>query len=220
MLISYQHQFIFFHVAKVAGLSIREVLSEYAQEPEVFKMRRPPKLLGDRLNPLYEMWESVVIHVRARDAKKELPEEVFNKFYKFAFVRNPWDWQVSMYHFLLKETTNIKYELIKSMNSFEEYLEWVIHTDNPYPKRATKLQHEMVTDDHGNLIVDFVGRYETLAQDFGHVCQVLNLPTSLPHLNQSGHRDYRSYYNDRTKRMVAEYYQADIELFGYTFGSP
>jgi hypothetical protein len=217
MLISYSHKFIFFHVAKVAGLSIREVLGEFAQEPETFKIRRPPKQLGVRLNPLYEMWESVVIHARARDAKKELPEDVYNNFYKFAFVRNPWDWQVSMYHFLLKETTNIRYELIKSMNSFEEYLEWVIRTDNPYPKRATKLQNEMITDDNGNLVVDFVGRYETLAQDFGYVCQILKLPISLPHLNQSTHRDYRSYYNVRTKKMVAEYYQADIELFGYTF---
>ncbi len=217
MLISYSHKFIFFHVAKVAGLSIRATLEEYAQEPKKFKIRRPPKMSGDRPNPLYEMWESALIHAKAREARKELPAEVYNNFYKFAFVRNPWDWQISMYHFILKETSHIKYELVKSMGSFEEYLEWVASTKKPYAKGATKLQREMITGDDGELIVDFVGRYETLAQDFHHVCQVLNIEASLPHSNRTVHRGYQSYYNERTKKIVEEHFKEDIELFGYTF---
>ena len=39
----------------------------------------------------------------------------------------------------------------------------------------------------------------------------------LPHLNQSVHRDYRSYYNERTRALVAENFQPDIERFGYSF---
>lgn len=218
MLISYSHQFIFFHIAKVAGISIREALKPYVQEPEKFKIKRPPKKLDNgAANPLYEMWESSLTHAKAKEVKADVSSDIYNGFYKFSFVRNPWDWQVSMYHFLLKETSNIRYDLIRSMNSFEEYLEWVICAKNPYPKGATKLQKEMVVDENNNLIVDFIGKYENLNQDFAQICQVLKINATLPHLNQSSHRDYKLYYNERTQKMVAEHFSEDIELFRYTF---
>lgn len=217
MLISYEHQFIFFHVTKAAGTSIRDALKDYAKEPEKFKIARPQEKLGDSINPLYEMWKSSLWHAKAKDAKKELPVEIYNNFYKFAFVRNPWDWQVSYYHFILKEETHIRHQLVKSMKGFEEYLEWVIKTKNPFPKGATKLQKEIITDANGKLIVDFIGRYENLEQDFQRICQTLNIKASLPYLNGSVHRDYRLYYTESTKKLVEEYFQEDIKLFGYTF---
>lgn len=216
MIISYTNKFIFFHVAKVAGISIREALKEYTQEPEKFKIKRPPRQINGRTNPLYTMWESALTHVTASEARKEL-DELFHTFYTFAFVRNPWDWQVSMYHFLLKETDNPRYAEVKAMSGFEEFLEWVIVTKNPYPRGATRLQSEMITDTAGEVIVDFVGRYENLAADFAQVCHRLNIAAKLPHLNSSHHRDYRSYYNERTRKLVEDFCAADIELFGYTF---
>lgn len=202
MLISYTHRFIFFHVAKVAGISMRKALKPYTQEPEIFKIRRPPQQVNGRPNPMYTVWDSALTHATAHETRNVLPEP-FATFYKFAFVRNPWDWHVSMYHFLLKETDNPRYQEISAMSGFEEYLEWVIATKKPYPKGATKLQSAMLTDETGQLIVDFVGRYEQLTTDFGHVCQHVQIDASLPHLNQSRHRDYRTYYNDHTRNLVA-----------------
>nr|VFJ51828.1 MAG: Sulfotransferase family protein [Candidatus Kentron sp. FW] len=220
MLISYTHKFIFFHVAKVAGLSIRKALEDYVQEPEKFKVKRPPKILNGKPNRLYEMWDAFMTHVKAKDARKELPGEIYDGFYKFAFVRNPWDWQVSMYHFILKETDHVSHATVKSMDSFEEYLAWVIDSKkSPYAKGATKFQKDMIVDEKGRIIVDFVGRYENLAEDFQKVCRTVGIEASLPRINQSVHQDYRAYYNDGTREMVAEYFKKDIELFGYTFDS-
>lgn len=217
MLISYSHRFIFFHVAKVAGLSIREALKDYVEEPEQFRrMKRPPQMSGDQPNPLYAMWDSMLLHTKARDAQYGLPPEVFNGFYKFAFVRNPWDWQVSMYHFILKEPKHIHYQTVRNMASFEDYINWVIRTNKPFARGATKLQKDMLTDDMGNLMLDFVGRYETLGEDFATICRRLQLDATLPYLNQSRtDRDYKTYYNDRTRQLVEEHFQADISLFGY-----
>ncbi|KKI98407.1 sulfotransferase family 2 domain-containing protein [Prochlorothrix hollandica] len=219
MLISYSHQFIFFHVTKAAGTSMKEALKPYAQEPEQFKIKRPPQTIEGRANTFYEMWESMLWHAKARDARKELPPDVYNGFYKFAFVRNPWDWQVSYYHFILKETTHIRHESVKAMaGGFEEYLEWVIATKNPFPKGATKLQKEIIADREGQLIVDFIGRYETLVPDFQTICETLGLTAQLPRLNVSRQgRDYRAYYSDRTRQLVADHFGDDIETFGYTF---
>jgi hypothetical protein len=105
------------------------------------------------------------------------------------------------------------------MSVFEEYLDWVINTKNPFPKGATKLQKDIITDREGKIIVDFVGRYETLAKDFQSICKFLKLNAYLPHVNSSGNRDYRSFYNEQTQKIVAENFQEDLELFGYTFES-
>jgi hypothetical protein len=225
MLISHSHRFIFFHVAKTAGLSVREALMPYTEEPTQFKIKRPPRLKDGKPNPFYTVWEALLLHSKASDAQKELPPGIFERYYKFAFVRNPWDWQVSMYHFILSDSTNARHQLVKSFGSnvilrnegFERYLEWVIATPHPFAKGATKFQKDALTDRDGKLLVDFVGRYETLAQDFSHVCQTLNIATQLPHVNKSAHHDYRDYYTERTQQMVAEHFAEDVELFGYTF---
>ena len=217
MLISYTNNFIFFHVAKVAGLSIREALAPYVQLPKRFKVNRPLKMIDGKLNPLYAIWENTLLHATPRDTKRELVDETYNNFYKFAFVRNPWDWQVSMYHFILKESDHVQHQTVSSMCGFEEYLEWVLATPRPYARGATKFQKDMLTDDKGNLIVDFVGRFENLVHDFAEICQKLSITASLPKINTTSHKDYRSYYNERTKKIIAEHFREDIDLFAYTF---
>ncbi|HHC74145.1 MAG TPA: sulfotransferase [Thiothrix sp.] len=216
MLISNTHSFIFFHVAKVAGISIREALMPYTQEPQRFRMRRPPRTINGKANALYEIWESVLLHATAQQTQKALPD-AFNHYYKFAFVRNPWDWQISMYHFLLKQTQNTHYDLIKSFPSFRHYLEWVVSEKKPFPKGATKLQKTMLVDNKGNLMVDYIGRFENLQQDFQSVAQHLGIQANLPKRNTSNHRNYPDYYDSYTKKLVGIHFAEDIDLFEYTF---
>lgn len=216
MLISHSHSFIFFHVAKVAGLSIRKALEPYAQEPERFKIKRPKREINGVPNKLYELWSSTLVHATVQQTQQALPEE-FNNFYKFAFVRNPWDWQVSMYHFLLKETENPRYETIKELGSFTRYLEWVIETEKPFPKGATKLQKSMLIDTNGKIAVDSIGRFENLSDDFEKFAGQLGIQASLPRINYSNHNKYQDYYDDYTKKLVAKHFAEDIDLFEYTF---
>ncbi len=217
MLISNSHRFIFFHTGKTGGMSMRNILQNYAQEPEKFKIPRPAKIVKDKPNKMYEVWQTLLLHAKASDAQQEIPADIFNDFYKFAFVRNPWDLQVSMYHFILREPTSSTYPQVSALGSFEAFIEWVIKTPAPYPKGITKSQWQMICDESGNLLVDFVGRYETLQQDFEFICQKLAISEKLPHLNKSQHYDYRDYYNDYTQNLVAEHFKLDIELFGYKF---
>jgi hypothetical protein len=106
---------------------------------------------------------------------------------------------------------------VKQLGSFAAYLTWVIETDKPYPKGATKLQSSALTDAEGKLLVDFVGRYETLAQDFAQICDRLAIAVELPHVNRTAHWDYRDYYDTQTRQLVAEHFRADVELFHYEF---
>jgi hypothetical protein len=100
-------------------------------------------------------------------------------------------------------------------------------------------QTQMVCSEDGQLLVDFVGKFEQLQQDFEHVCAQLGIEKSkLPHVNSSDKksrelrrkfknfihrndetelRSYVDFYDDETRDLVARMYQSDIEMFNYRF---
>ena len=65
--------------------------------------------------------------------------------------------------------------------------------------------------------MDEIGHFETLAEDFNRISAKLGLAVSLPHRNQSSNKDYRDYYNARTRTIIEEAFARDIELFGYRY---
>jgi hypothetical protein len=191
----------------VAGTSIRKSLEKYVKRPVLRRILEEINA-GNKLS--HPRWQTFPAHIKAREVRKRLPAEIYDNFFKFAFVRNPWDWQVSLYQYMLTNKGHHQHSIIAAMKDFDEYLVWRVTEDK-------KLQKDFITSANGDVIVDFVGRYERLTEDFHHVCKVLGLDASLPHLNKSSHREYKSYYNAETRRIVEEHFREDTELFGYTF---
>jgi hypothetical protein len=76
---------------------------------------------------------------------------------------------------------------------------------------------DWLTDATGEVIADFVGRYESLAADFRAVCQHLGIEATLPHENATAHAPYRDYYTPATRAVVERVYRRDLDLFGYDF---
>ncbi len=211
MVISFEHRFIFVHVFKVAGTSVKDALEPYAHKPRhelgyrvLRRLGLVEKLPFDTFKPLPHR------HAMARAIQEYYTKKTYDNFYKFAFVRNPWDWQVSLYHYMLRMPNHKEHDIIKEIPDFDAYIDWRV-------SRTNKLQKDFVTDAEGREIVDFIGRFETLNDDFASVCEHLGLQARLPHLNQSKRRDYRSYYTDKTAALIAEHFHEDIAYFGYTF---
>jgi hypothetical protein len=111
-------------------------------------------------------------------------------------------------------------------DDFESFLRWKLDPARPYQfhlDTSIERQSDYLIDLHGNLIVDFVGRYERLHGDFADVCGRIGIRCpELPHRRQATDRrkDYRSYYDDATAALVASHFAADIERFGYAFDPP
>ena len=206
MLISHRYNFIFIHVYKVAGTSMESVLKKYTlpsyESGTTKDWQKAGRLAWDKK---YRR------HIKAKEVLSDLGEKTFERFFKFAFVRNPWDWQVSLYEYMLQNKGHPQHDLIKNMANFEEYIEWRVSKEMVVQKR-------FISDNRGNIIVDFVGRYENLQADFQKICAKLGIASeALPHLNRSDRRDYRQYYNERTKNLILEYAREDIEMFCYDF---
>lgn len=218
MIISYNKKFIFLHNRKVAGTSIKKILKDYGlicpcrseainQLSEKFALTR---FLNYKISMKIKFIANYRDHATALELKEQLPPDIWDSFYKFTFVRNPWDLQVSLYFYMLKRKDHFQHELVKKMESFDEYIEWVT-------SKQVLLQKEYIYDVDNQMIVDFFGRYENLEDDFKKITNRIGIKATLPHINKSNHKNYQKYYNNKTKYLVGEKFKEDINLFKYDF---
>ncbi len=216
MLLSNRYNFLFVHIAKTGGTSVRAAL-------EPLRWRDPlylPQFICSRLSHLtgHRIGSKFPRHARIVAAQEMLPQELFERLFKFAFVRNPWDLQVSSYHHIRRERPH----LMEGIPDFPTFIRWKLDPERPYQYHidtSIQLQSDYLIDLHGNLLVDFIGKYENLQRDFEEVCRRIGIPPrKLPHKRKATDRsDYRRYYDDTTVEMVGDHFRADIEMFGYTF---
>jgi len=77
---------------------------------------------------------------------------------------------------------------------------------------------KFVTDDTGDITVDFTGKFENLHEDFDTICTRIGIPdASFPKKNTTDKDYYKEYYNETTRKLVRDRFQPDIELFDYEY---
>lgn len=216
MLLSYRYNFLFVHIAKTGGTSVRAALAPLRWRDPLYW----PAFLCSRLSHLtgHRIASKLPRHAKVIAAKEMLPHEVFEKLFKFAFVRNPWDLQVSSWHHIRRERPH----LLQGIEDFPAFIRWKLDPARPYQYHidtSIELQSDYLKDLSGKIIVDFIGHHETLQDDFNEVCRTIGIaPKQLPHKRQAKDRsDYRKYYSDEIAELVAHRFRPDIEAFGYTF---
>jgi len=218
MLISYSHNFLFVHIAKTGGTSVRAALRRYRWGGWYSLVMLVASQVDQLTRPRHKLALKFPRHAKAVAAKETLPEPVFDSLFKFVTVRNPWDLQVSSYHHILRE----KPEVLEGVRNFEDFLRLKFDPERPYNYMldiSAELQHEYILDLQGRIIVDFIARHESLQEDFRTACEHIGIPTPrLPHLRKAEDRDdYRRYYTDELAELVAGHYRRDLEVLGYTF---
>ncbi len=210
MLLSKKYNFIFFHTYKVAGTSIRSALRPYAKSNILnISYRDLGEFILKRRGIFYS--KHLHTHITPAKAKQHIDSDSWNKAFKFSFVRNPWDWQVSLYHFMLQNPKHKQYLIAKSFKSFSEYIDWRVTKD-------LQLQKQYTHDKNGQQLVNYIGRFEDLQGSLDYITQHIGVPRiALPHLRKSKRKDYRSYYTDESAEKIAVAFREDIETFGYSF---
>lgn len=209
-MIGRRRKFIFIHVPKAAGQSVSKALSRHALLPHQRALQRVARSVGRATNwDLYSLRNG---HMTALDYQTELGAGAFADYFRFAFVRNPWDRMLSLYSFIKLRPRSENYEMVEN-TSFDDFLVKV-------KERKLKRQSDYILGQDGKSIVDFVGRFENLQEDFERAMQHLGIEQSLPHKNKSKHQPYQSAYSTLGRDLVAEHFETDIELFGYSFDGP
>lgn len=150
-------------------------------------------------------------HPTAAQLEQLFPKE-WNSFFKFCFVRNPYERVVSDY--LYKSRNK------KNPGSFNEYLQ-AIHTMfiNGNIERRFFDNWPLYTIED-KISVDMICRYENFEHDFKAACETIGIkpPTVLPHVNTSQSQyNYRTFYGQQEKELVKQIFNDEIEYFGYNF---
>ena len=150
------------------------------------------------------------------------------RYFKFTFVRNPWDRLYSAYHYFAccigsDEHRDHRWAstILSGISSFEEF---VLRLEEPgYASMVKQYDHFrdqvewLIDPGSGGLIMDFIGRFETLDRDFDHVRKTLGIDVALPHRRKSSGKSYRKDYSREMVRIVHSLYLRDVELLGYEF---
>lgn len=207
MIISHSKRFIFIHNYKVAGRSIKTALQKYnysCREDLTF-LQKLKESLGFT-PPIFSY--SFKQHLSAKELRESIPEKIFSKYYKFGFVRNPYDWQVSLYHYMLKDENHYQHHIAKEFASFDQYLEWRIKED-------IHLQREFFYDGD-DMIMDYIGKMENLNEDFKRIAAKIKITgLDLPVTNASQHKHFETYYTQGTADLVFEAFSPDFKAFDY-----
>ncbi len=182
--ISEKKKFIWFRVAKVGSRTILDVF-------------RQANIELDAEHP-YDIY---------------YPINVYQGYFKFAFVRNPWDRIVSCWRD--KVIRGGRFQSVGGDRTFEDFVDYVaLNEDLLYGNPHLRLQSRLVDLNH----IDYLGRFETYAEDLRAVMKILGIEASIKRKNATKRKaDYREYYTDRTREKVAKLYERDIKIFGYKF---
>jgi hypothetical protein len=207
MVINTQYRFIFVHVPKTAGTSVAKSL---------------PGLDGNHTNWLastkHETLAEFNSAIRGRQGKAdEFQNHSLNSYFRFAFVRNPWDRMLSFYRFLVEQRPKREIESVTSFRDFliqaERGVKWIQALYSMRPRV------DYFTLAGGRLSLDFLGHFEHLQEDIRAIGSRIGHRIELPHINRSSNseQDFREHYDGQTIELVANRFTDDIRHFGYTF---
>jgi len=150
--------------------------------------------------------------------KCHYPIGTYQEYFKFGFVRNPYDRLVSCWLNKVVQSNyfNFKAGEHQKMQVFDHFIDFVskqnLQNCDPHIRMQSKLL------DLNN--IDFVGRFEKFHDDLLIVCQKLDIePPEIPQKNitrPTGTR-YQDYYNSVSQQKVSQLYKKDLQIFGYGF---
>ena len=188
-----EHQCIFIHITKTAGTSVAKSLFHY-----------------------------LPYHYTAIQYRVTYGKETFNNYFKFAFVRNPWDRLYSAYRYLKSGGWNNEDRVwaenhLAKFDNFSDFVKQWLTKENIAKHIHFKPQHLFICDSNGRLLVDYLAYFETLDDDFRRISEHLRINAEIGHHNTTPGNDYRDAYNQESRNIVADVYSVDIEIFGYNF---
>ncbi len=190
----YESKTIFIHIPKTAGISlIKSIFGDVTLE-------------GHRSVGYY----------------KQVFKNRYSGFFTFTIVRNPWDRLYSSYKFLQKGGINIhdKNAFETHLSIYKDFEDFVLKGLNE--KIISKIthfipQHEFVCDKNGEIIVDYVGKFENLNKSVDKINDILKLEFKLEHYNKTNKKDYKDVYTTEMIEKVNQIYKKDIDIFEYNF---
>lgn len=140
------------------------------------------------------------------------PKKRLNEYFKFTFVRNPWDRMVSNWKMFTTQPFRIKQLKTmtdKDLTNFKDFVNFTTQTENHHWQPQFLYLPENP---------DFIGRLETFNEDLSRLLSAIGKEAiQVNQINKTVRKRYHEYYTPTLVDLVGEMYSEDIRRFGYTF---
>lgn len=211
MIVSHRHRFIFAAVPKTGTHAVRQALREHLDDADVEQVR----LFVDKRFPWQDLAAVEHGHLSLSQVRPYLGEEAFAGYFKFAFVRNPFDRFVSYCAFMTRGGGDFQ-------RHPREVMRHILFRDPPEHHILFQTQASVLAAEDGKtLLTDKIGRVEDMQASYDTICATIGIASRpLDRVNESRHGDYRAYYDQALIDGVTARYAQDLELFGYSFDGP
>lgn len=224
-MISHEHKCIFIHIPKCAGTSIESALGHLdnhngrgGQDHRSIRMIEQPWITPNILSSK-ENISAVLRRVRHNYRavmnprnKLTITKEQYDNYYKFTIIRNPWARAFSWYKNVMRDEIHKKSHKITGDLSFKDFLR--IYSG----KGMLRPQSYWIKDFDGSINLDYIGRYETLVEDFQEICRAMHIPQiALAHKIKGAGGDYREQYDNESIDIISDVYKEEIKTFNYSF---
>jgi Sulfotransferase family len=207
MIVSHLHRYIFVPMPKTGTHSVRQALREHLGPDDIEQVG----LFVNKRFPFEPIAQIRHGHLSVRQVRPYLGDEVCDGYFKFSFVRNPFDRFVSYCAFMTRQHGTFDRDPQGTMHK-------ILFELRPMDHVHFQPQYTLLVDDAGHLEMDMIGRVETMQDSYDAVCARIGIPSrALDRVNSSRRGDYRQYYDQALIDGVAELYRRDLELFDYTF---
>ena len=224
MIISHKHKFIFFKTRKTASTSIEIALSKYCGPDDIITGLPEPdetirKSLGYPGPQNWEIGKSLYSHTTASSVMEWIDAEVWEYYFKFCFIRNPFDGAISRYWWERNDVSaSLSQTLVRcDINSFIKNASCPC-CDGSLP-HSWAGSWEIYGQDDGTVLMDFIGRYETLQDNLRQVSETLGLGNiDLPDAKRQHRQDHRHYscvLNSESRAKIEEGCKWELEPMGY-----
>lgn len=206
MIISPNHKYVFVAVPKTGTHAVRQALRPHMSPGDMEQVG----LFVKRQFPIADLAKLGHGHISLEQLRKFMDPAKFAEYFKFAFVRNPFDRFISYCSFITREGNAFKTDPQKVMRR--------ILAEPPSEHVLFWPQSTFVVDGSGNLLTDYVGRVETMQQSFEFIASKIGIPAvQLEKVNATERSAYRDYYDQELIDGVAKLYADDLRLFDYDF---
>ena len=231
MIISHKYKFIFLKTSKTAGTSIEIALSKFCDSKDIItpispkdedirqslEYKGPQNYISPFKDYKFMDWLNFFLkyknkrkkqyynHITAKRAKNILGHKKWNEYYKFCFVRNPWDRVVSQYFWRIKNS-NIK---ISKFLKSKHYKDLIKKGENIYTINK-------------KIVVDEIFKYEDINESMIKLKKILNLPSEieLPVTKSSTRKikkDYKTFLSKNHRDFIYSTFKKEIKKFNYKY---
>jgi hypothetical protein len=238
--VSHKHKAIFWHIHKTGGTFIEQILTNYYDFVDSSKTEINLEEINKKFNENnendkdkednedknenkenIESWLKYgLLGDTIKNNKLSITSEEWKTYFKFAFIRNPYDRAISSYEF------NNQYILyssnINNNNTFFDFYNSSKNVDMNIFSHSFLSQYDNIKNTYNDIQIDYLAKFENMNEELIFILKNIGVPDYTKHvkfcnekINSTIKKNITEYYDNESLVLVNDILKNDFEFLNY-----